>query len=74
VAALIVALSRLGETHPEVVEVDLNPVVASANGAVAVDALVVLGGDGSARSVAVTTRPQPVSSRRSRIQNRSSDG
>jgi acyl-CoA synthetase (NDP forming) len=45
VAALIVAISRLGDTHPEIVEVDLNPVLASASGALAVDALVVLAGD-----------------------------
>jgi acyl-CoA synthetase (NDP forming) len=42
VADLIVALSRLGETRPEIIEVDLNPVIASAAGALAVDALVVL--------------------------------
>jgi acyl-CoA synthetase (NDP forming) len=42
VAALIVALSRLGEARPDIVEVDLNPVIASATGALAVDALVVL--------------------------------
>ena len=42
VAAMVVALGRLGIERPEVLEVDLNPVVASATGAVAVDALVVL--------------------------------
>jgi len=42
VADLIVALSRLGDTRPDIVEIDLNPVIASANGAIAVDALVVL--------------------------------
>jgi len=42
VADLIVALAGLGHARPDVVEVDLNPIVASANGAVAVDALVVL--------------------------------
>jgi acetyltransferase len=45
VAALIVAISRLGDARPDIVEVDLNPVLASASGALAVDALVVLAGD-----------------------------
>jgi acyl-CoA synthetase (NDP forming) len=44
VAELIVALARLGDARPEIVEVDLNPVIASATGALAVDALVVLSG------------------------------
>jgi hypothetical protein len=43
-AAMLVALGRLGMTRPEILEVDLNPVIASASGAVAVDALVVLEG------------------------------
>jgi acyl-CoA synthetase (NDP forming) len=43
VADLIVTLSQLGEARPDIVEVDLNPVIASATGALAVDALVVLG-------------------------------
>ena len=42
VAELVVALSVLGMERPDLVEVDLNPVIASADGAVAVDALVVL--------------------------------
>ena len=42
VADLIVALARLGDRRSDIVEVDLNPVIASAKGAVAVDALVVL--------------------------------
>jgi len=42
VADLVVALSRLGDARPDIVEVDLNPVIASARGALAVDALVVL--------------------------------
>jgi acyl-CoA synthetase (NDP forming) len=42
VADLIVALSRLGATRPDILEIDLNPVIASAAGALAVDALVVL--------------------------------
>jgi acetate---CoA ligase (ADP-forming) len=42
VADLIVGLARLGDIRPDIVEVDLNPVIASARGAVAVDALVVL--------------------------------
>ena len=42
VADLIVALARLSEARPDIVEVDLNPVIASATGALAVDALVAL--------------------------------
>jgi acetate---CoA ligase (ADP-forming) len=42
VAELVVGLSVLGMERPDLVEVDLNPVIASAGGAVAVDALVVL--------------------------------
>jgi acyl-CoA synthetase (NDP forming) len=42
VADMLVALGRLGVERPDVVEVDLNPVIASAGGATAVDALVVL--------------------------------
>jgi acyl-CoA synthetase (NDP forming) len=42
IADLIVALSKLGDGRPDIVEVDLNPVIASAAGALAVDALVVL--------------------------------
>jgi acyl-CoA synthetase (NDP forming) len=42
IADLIVALSRLGDARPDIVEIDLNPVIASASGALAVDALVVL--------------------------------
>lgn len=44
VAELIVALARLGADRPDIVEVDLNPVIATPHGAVAVDALVVLEG------------------------------
>jgi acetate---CoA ligase (ADP-forming) len=44
VAGLIVALSTLAIERPDLLEVDLNPVIATADGAVAVDALVVLGG------------------------------
>ncbi len=42
VADLIVALSRLASERSDIVEVDLNPVIATPAGAVAVDALVVL--------------------------------
>ncbi|MBI3748727.1 MAG: acetate--CoA ligase family protein [Chloroflexi bacterium] len=42
VASMIVALGRLAVERADVLEVDLNPVVASGTGAVAVDALVVL--------------------------------
>jgi acetate---CoA ligase (ADP-forming) len=44
VAALIAGLSRLAVERADLLEVDLNPVIASADGAVAVDALVVLAG------------------------------
>jgi len=49
VAAMLVALGRLGADRPDVLEVDLNPVIASPTGAIAVDALVVLeeGSDGN---------------------------
>ncbi len=42
VTAMLVALARLGIERRDVLEVDLNPVIASASGALAVDALVVL--------------------------------
>jgi acyl-CoA synthetase (NDP forming) len=45
VATLLVDLGRVLVDRPDIREVDLNPVVASAVGAVAVDALVVLEGD-----------------------------
>ncbi|MEO8436873.1 MAG: acetate--CoA ligase family protein [Chloroflexota bacterium] len=41
---LLVALGRLGIERPDVLEVDLNPVIASGSAAVVVDALVVLEG------------------------------
>ena len=44
VVAMLVALGRLGLDRPDVLEVDLNPVIATAGGALAVDALVVLEG------------------------------
>ena len=44
VAAMLVALGRLGLDRPDILEVDLNPVIAGPSGAVAVDALVVLEG------------------------------
>lgn len=44
VAAMLVAIGRLGAERPDVLEVDLNPVIASDRGAIAVDALVVLTG------------------------------
>jgi acyl-CoA synthetase (NDP forming) len=42
VASMLVALGRLALERADIVEVDLNPVIAAASGAVAVDALVVL--------------------------------
>ncbi len=41
-AATLVALGRLALDHPEVAEVDVNPLILGADGAVAVDALVVV--------------------------------
>jgi hypothetical protein len=41
-AATLVALGRLAADHPEIAEVDVNPLVLSADGATAVDALVVV--------------------------------
>jgi acyl-CoA synthetase (NDP forming) len=41
---MLMALGRLGMERPDVLEVDINPVIASASGAIAVDALVVLEG------------------------------
>ncbi len=42
IVSMLVALGRLGLDRPDVLEVDLNPVIASASGSLAVDALVVL--------------------------------
>jgi len=39
---LLISVSRFVETHPEIVELDLNPVFAYADGAVAVDARIVV--------------------------------
>ena len=44
VADLIVAVARLGAERDGIVEIDLNPVIATPDGAVAVDALVILEG------------------------------
>ena len=44
VARILVALGDLGIARPDILEVDLNPVIVSAAGAIAVDALVVAGG------------------------------
>ena len=44
VATMLVALGRLAVERPDVMEVDMNPVIASKTGALAVDALVVLEG------------------------------
>ena len=43
-ASMLVALGRLGMERPDILEVDLNPVIAATSGAIAVDALVVLEG------------------------------
>jgi hypothetical protein len=42
--AMLIALGRLGVDRSDILEVDMNPVFASASGAIAVDALVVLEG------------------------------
>ncbi len=44
VASILVGLGRFGVERPDVLEVDLNPVIASDAGAIAVDALVVVEG------------------------------
>ena len=44
VAATLVALGRLALDHPEIAEVDVNPMILGAEGATPVDALVVVGG------------------------------
>jgi hypothetical protein len=44
VASMLVALGRLAVDRSDLLEVDLNPVIASAGGAIAVDALVILEG------------------------------
>ncbi len=49
VSSMLVALGRLGVDRPDVLEVDLNPVIASEEGAVAVDALVVIEGSADDR-------------------------
>ena len=43
-ARTLVALSRLAVDHPRISEIDVNPLILGANGAVAVDALVVVEG------------------------------
>jgi len=42
IAATLVALGRIAVEHPEVAEVDVNPLIVAADGATAVDALVVI--------------------------------
>ena len=44
VVSMLVRLGRLGLDRPDILEIDLNPVIASETGALAVDALVVLEG------------------------------
>jgi acetyltransferase len=39
----MVGLSRLAQQHPEITEIDLNPVIADAEGYTVVDARMVLG-------------------------------
>jgi acyl-CoA synthetase (NDP forming) len=48
ITAMLVALAQLGVDRPDVIEVDLNPVMASEAGATAVDALVVVSKRGRA--------------------------
>jgi succinyl-CoA synthetase beta subunit len=40
----IVALGDLAATHPEIVEIDVNPLLVRPDAVVALDALIVLGG------------------------------
>jgi acetyltransferase len=42
IAEVISRVSQLAERHPEIVELDINPLVALANGVVAVDARVMV--------------------------------
>ena len=44
IVSMLVALGQLGVDRPDILEIDLNPVIASIGGAIAVDALVVLEG------------------------------
>ncbi|MGN6378638.1 MAG: acetate--CoA ligase family protein, partial [Gaiellales bacterium] len=44
-AAAVAAVSQLAAEHPEVAEIDLNPLLVSAERAVALDCLIVLGSD-----------------------------
>jgi acyl-CoA synthetase (NDP forming) len=46
-ARMLIAVGRLGLEHPEIVEVDINPLVVERGRPVAVDALVVLGSRGA---------------------------
>ena len=60
--AMLVALGRLGMERPDILEVDLNPVIAAPSGAIAVDALVVLEGGGvmaEPTEPVVLTEPTP---------------
>ena len=47
--SMLVTLGRLGAARPDVLEIDLNPVIATAGGAIAVGALVVLEEPGDGR-------------------------
>jgi acetate---CoA ligase (ADP-forming) len=46
IARMLVALGDLGLERPDIAEIDLNPVIATPRGAIAVDGLVVLEGEG----------------------------
>jgi succinyl-CoA synthetase beta subunit len=48
VAAALVAVGRAAVEHPEIAEIDINPLILTGEGAVAVDALVVLDRGGTA--------------------------
>jgi acetyltransferase len=43
IARTLVALGRIATSHPEVESIDVNPLISNATGAIAVDALVVVG-------------------------------
>jgi hypothetical protein len=61
IADLLVAVARFGAGRPDVLEIDLNPVIAGPAGALGVDALIVVaGGTATDRMATVGTRAEGV--------------